>query len=71
MRYTWTDRNANRFSANVTRQKALDRLAYLDADEARTMRLTPTDSGMVRDTYRREAAAIRAALYGSTVEDPS
>jgi len=43
-------------------EQARQRLAYLDADEARTREVAPTDSGDVRHNYNREAEAIRALL---------
>lgn len=42
--------------------QAIERLAYLDKVEAETRRVCPTDSGDVRDSYCREADAIRTAI---------
>ena len=43
-------------------EAALQRLAWLDEQEARTRELAPTDSGSVRFDYRAESEGIRAAI---------
>jgi hypothetical protein len=36
-----------------------DRLAYLEGREAETVRVAPTDSGLIRNTRHAEIAALR------------
>jgi len=45
-----------------TRTYAVERLAFLDAAEARSKAMRPTDSGTVRQNYQAEANALRVAL---------
>jgi len=42
----------------VTREAALERLAFLNTQEAETRRVAPTDSGDVRFNYTAERRAI-------------
>ncbi len=63
--YTWTDRRGNKYNAKHSLATAAQRLSYLDADELKTQRVAPTDSGDVRFSYNAEAAAIRSAIFNS------
>lgn len=62
MRTQYTTRQGLKVPVFMSRAAAVKRLAYLDAQEAETVRSAPTDSGDVRTNYQSEAAAIRAAL---------
>lgn len=48
--------------AFTSRTSAEARLAFLDADEERTKKVAPTDSGDTRRDYQAEALAIRIML---------
>jgi hypothetical protein len=63
MNIEWSNRQAHKFSRTFASiDEARARLDDLTCAEDNTRRKMPTDSGLVRDTYRAEAAAIRAAL---------
>lgn len=62
MRIKFTTRQGRETTINVTKERAIDRLAYLDKVEADTQKYAPTDSGDTRFNYCAEAEAIRSAL---------
>lgn len=65
----YVTRHGATFSKRLTRQQAIERLAYLDQDERNTRANAPTDSGAVRFNYLAEADAIRAAFNFPAFEE--
>lgn len=62
MKISYTTRNGQKIERTFTIENAKKRLAYLEEQEAVTQQFAPTDSGDVRDSYLREAQAIRNIL---------
>lgn len=63
MKITYTTRRGQKVSWNYRDRAQMEAsLRNLDASEARTKELAPTDSGDCRENDLRHAAALRAAL---------
>lgn len=62
MKISFTTRNGQKIEQILTLEQAVKRLAYLEEQEAITQQVAPTDSGDTRDSYLREAQAIRDTI---------
>ncbi len=59
---TYVTRRGKVMDIRLSREKAVERLAFLDEQERITQEIAPSDSGDTRFNYLAAAAAIRAAL---------
>jgi len=62
MNITYKTRRGITINMQYSKNHAIERLAFLDQQEAITREYAPTDSGDTRFNYCAEAAALRASL---------